>query len=85
MKLILLKVFIVDRIIEEDGVKGDQYGPFDLETQKYERKRLLERKEREREEREATRRRLEEAQQLRQTERENVARAESEDEDDDDY
>jgi len=31
---------VIDHILEDDGVTGDQYGPFDAETIKEERQRL---------------------------------------------
>ena len=31
---------MIDHILEDDGVTGDQYGPFDAETIKEERQRL---------------------------------------------
>ncbi|GMH43708.1 hypothetical protein BSKO_11630 [Bryopsis sp. KO-2023] len=48
---VLIKVFVIDRIIEEDGTKGDQYGPFDPATVEYEQQKLKERRERDRQER----------------------------------
>eukprot|EP01025_Chloroclados_australasicus_P010362 TRINITY_DN1417_c0_g2_i1.p1 TRINITY_DN1417_c0_g2~~TRINITY_DN1417_c0_g2_i1.p1 ORF type:complete len:423 (-),score=75.93 TRINITY_DN1417_c0_g2_i1:423-1691(-) len=43
---ILFKVFIVDRLIEEDGWKGDQYGPYEPDFVKEERKRIQDEKRR---------------------------------------
>lgn len=35
-----MQVFVLDRLIEDDGVRGDEYGPFDKETAAEERSRL---------------------------------------------
>lgn len=37
---IAFKIFVLDRLIEDDGVRGDEYGPFDKETVAEERARL---------------------------------------------
>lgn len=36
----MLQVFVLDRLIEDDGVRGDEYGPYDKETVSEERARL---------------------------------------------
>lgn len=79
---ILFKNFVIDPIIEEDGVRGDQYGPFDLETQKEERRRLEERKRIQRQNRESALRRVQKALLRMQHEREGVAGSDSDDDDD---
>ena len=35
-----MQKYVIDRILEDDGVTGDQYGPYDAETIKEERQRL---------------------------------------------
>jgi len=37
-------VFILDRIIHEDGLRGDRYGPFDATQREYEKAKDLERR-----------------------------------------
>eukprot|EP00803_Ostreobium_quekettii_P007336 evm.model.scf_419EXC.2 EVM.evm.TU.scf_419EXC.2 scf_419EXC:8706-17095(-) len=81
---ILFKLMVIDKIIEEDGVKGDQYGPYDIETQKEERRRVQERKVLERQQREEAKRRARKARQRKQAELEGVTDSDSE-EDDEDY
>ena len=36
----LLQKYVIDRVLEDDGVTGDQYGPFNPEHIKEERERL---------------------------------------------
>lgn len=81
---VLLKVLIIDPIIEEDGVKGDQYGRFDPATVEYERQKLKEMKEREKKEQEAARRKAQKARLRRQKEQEGILGAESSDDEGDD-
>ena len=38
--IMALQKYVIDRILEDDGVTGDQYGPYDEETIKEERQRL---------------------------------------------
>eukprot|EP00803_Ostreobium_quekettii_P010400 evm.model.scf_366.6 EVM.evm.TU.scf_366.6 scf_366:72543-78385(+) len=82
---ILFKLIVIDKLIEEDGVRGDQYGPYDLETQKEERRRVQERKEIERQQREEARRRARKARQRKQAELEGVSASDSDEEGDDYY
>ena len=35
-----VQIFVFDRLVEDDGVRGDEYGPFDPLTIKEERERL---------------------------------------------
>ena len=39
-ELLSAQVFVLDRLLEEDGVTGDQYGPYDPEFVVSERERL---------------------------------------------
>ena len=41
---IAFKVLVLDRVLEEDGLTGDQYGPYDPEFVAEERDRLKHRK-----------------------------------------
>ncbi|CAL8463424.1 g2958 [Coccomyxa elongata] len=45
---IAFKVFVLDRVLEEDGITGDAYGPYDAEFIQEERERIARDKERER-------------------------------------
>ncbi len=37
---IAFKVFVLDRVLEEDGITGDAYGPYDAEFIQEERERI---------------------------------------------
>lgn len=37
---VIIKIFVLDRVIASDGMKGDQYGPFDDRQREYEKERL---------------------------------------------
>jgi hypothetical protein len=52
-----LKVFVFDRLVEEDGVTRDQYGEYDKDMADRERARLRQRKEQQRRERQAAKQR----------------------------
>ncbi|KAK9917929.1 hypothetical protein WJX75_009711 [Coccomyxa subellipsoidea] len=45
---IAFKVLVLDRVLEEDGITGDAYGPYDPEFVQEERERITREKERER-------------------------------------
>ncbi|DBA84015.1 hypothetical protein WJX77_008857 [Trebouxia sp. C0004] len=55
---VALKKYVIDRILEDDGVTGDQYGPYDAETIKEERQRLKGEKARAKARREAEKEKL---------------------------
>ena len=40
VRFALLQKYVIDRVLEDDGVTGDQYGPFNAEHIKEERERL---------------------------------------------
>jgi len=41
---VLAKFLILDRVIADDGLKGDRYGPFDMNQREYEKERLAQMK-----------------------------------------
>ncbi|KAK9802976.1 hypothetical protein WJX73_002667 [Symbiochloris irregularis] len=47
-QLAVLKLLVIDRVLSEDGVKGDQWGPYDDKVVRLERRRKAQAKEQER-------------------------------------